>query len=327
MMLEKLKCQKIAKETGNFNDLRQWWQKVAARTWDAEKFMRKSSLGISAGSYETDPAKLSFGEQNHCRQMTVDCGKALDADVNEKRIGTFWFEVRDWDKHGNSKQLARGVVDSWELLAAQGRYWKVPNWRTFIDSAWMPSQVEEASVKHFELEKISAMQVPRCWRLMLGAGQGRRLTVNSKGVALIDNKLPGIRSAHDKDGKLWRMSLYKITWANLWFEQQFESIIGGGVDVKWEYLSPDKLVIVDTDGKPSEALLRRALASEDVSKKFAGYKDQLDSRYYSDKSRKYEDYDKSSRPTEYRDCALMQLVGVAADGLLGHIAQFSEEKG
>lgn len=36
MMLEKLKAQKVANELGNFEPLKKWWQKVAARTWDSE---------------------------------------------------------------------------------------------------------------------------------------------------------------------------------------------------------------------------------------------------------------------------------------------------
>ena len=190
----------------------------------------------------------------------------------------------------------------------------------------MPSQVEEASVRMFELEKVGQMQIPRCWRLMLGAGAGRRLTVNNKGVSFMEQKLPGVRSAHDKDGKLWKMALYKIHWSNFWFEQQLDGILGGGVSVEWGILPKSKLVIVDVNGQPSEALRNIALDREaGTAGKFASYEDQLQSRYYSEKTRKYEDHEKHSRPTEYRDVALFQLVGVAADGLLGHVSTQEQE--
>ena len=255
--------------------------------------------------------------------MTVDCGKALDAAVGAKVIGSFWFEIRDWAKTGDSQQLARGFVDSWDLLAAQQKYWKVPCRRVFVDTSWMPSQVEEAAAKHFELVKKGHLDDPQTWRMIAGAGANRRLTIGNKGVTFIENKLPGIRTAHDRDGKLWKFFLYKITWSNLWFEQQLDSILGGGVGVKWDILPREKLIIVDLDGKPSDELLKRSLERESVKSeggKNATYQDQLDSRYYSEEKKQYLDYEKQSRPTEFRDCALEQLVGIASDGLLGHVA-------
>ena len=130
--------------------------------------------------------------------------------------------------------------------------------------------------------------------------------------------MPGIRSAHGANGKLWRMALRKITWTNLWFEQQLDSILSGGVGVEWEFLPFDKVVIVGLDGMPSKELTERSVARE--KEKNRSYSEQLGSRYLSEKTGKYEDYEKQSRPTEYRDCALMQLVGVASDGLLGHVS-------
>jgi hypothetical protein len=265
---------------------------------------------------------------HHCRQMTVDSHKAADAGTNEARIGTFWFECREFDKRGNSIQLARGFLPSWELVAAQHRYWKIPCSRVFIDCSWMPSQVEEAATKYFEVvtpdKKIAAtygdqfaLPFASAWRLAEGSGGNRRLTIGGKGAAYMLNQMPQRKSATDRGGRLWNMFLWKLTWSNLYFEMQFDSILSGGVDVTWATLTRDRLIIVDAAGNPSQELLQMTL---DRERDNSTYEQQLQSRYFNDRSKKYEDFDKQSRPTEYRDTGLMQLAGIAQDGLLGHVA-------
>jgi hypothetical protein len=186
----------------------------------------------------------------------------------------------------------------------------------------MPSQIEAAAVKYFELVEVQApggqtkYMVPKAWHLLLGAGQNRRLSIGGKGVPSIQSSLPGApRSARDKDGRIWRFNIKKITWQNLWFEQQLDGIIGGGINVKWEVLPRDKSVIVDVDGKPSAELTAKSLAR--MSEKNRDYSSQLNSRYYSSEKNCYADYDKHSRPTEFRDCELEQLVGIADDNIIG----------
>lgn len=322
MMLDKLKCQKQAEQQGNFEPIKIWWQKTAARTWNKEYAEKSQKWNVTPGTYETDPSKISFGDQFHCRQMTVDCGGDEDDNLKDHVVGTFWFIVKDWSKTGDSRQVAIGYVSSWELMAAQQRYWKVPAPRVLIDSAWMPSQIEAAAVKYFELVEVQApggqtkYMVPKAWHLLLGAGQNRRLSIGGKGVPSIQSSLPGApRSARDKDGRIWRFNIKKITWQNLWFEQQLDGIIGGGINVKWEVLPRDKSVIVDVDGKPSAELTAKSLAR--MSEKNRDYSSQLNSRYYSSEKNCYADYDKHSRPTEFRDCELEQLVGIADDNIIG----------
>lgn len=56
VMLEKLIAQKVAQELGNFQRLKQWWQKVAARTWTND-LMSKAPERIGASLYD-DKAQL-----------------------------------------------------------------------------------------------------------------------------------------------------------------------------------------------------------------------------------------------------------------------------
>ena len=332
MMLEKLKAQETNKAYGNTNDLKKWWQKTAARTWDDELFRRKSLSSIEIGSYETDPEKLSFPPaQYHSRKMTVDCGKHEGIAAGNKVISKLFFEIRDWSKTGDSKQLARGMFEGknpaevWDLLQAQQRYWKVPCRRVFVDAAWMSSQVMEAAAKHFELvPPDKSFQLPSTWRLLWGSHYNR---FGKKSLPYIEEPIPRPWQAHDAKGKLWAMSLTKITWSNFMFEDQLVRVLLKTGNVKWENLPKDKVVIIGLDGKPDLELTRKYLDFErDTPTVFRSWDSGLDSRHLDEKNKKYEDTYKSGHWTEPRDLALMQLVGAACDGLLGHVGVGEENK-
>jgi hypothetical protein len=57
IMVDKLKSQKVSSELGNFGDIKQWWQKRAARTWD-EKLNARQSERAGASIYEIGESKL-----------------------------------------------------------------------------------------------------------------------------------------------------------------------------------------------------------------------------------------------------------------------------
>ena len=324
---------KEAKNAGSVVKWIDWFLSERAVFYDPQQ-LEKSNLAISVGTYETNPDNLM--PNSHCRQVTADTGKSEDAGVNENRIGKLWFDIWEWDKSGNGRQLSYGVVNSWELLSAQQRYWKVPSSRTIIDSGYMPSQVEEAAVKFFDLNPPDGLkdgrmvpQIPKAWRMALGAGQNRRLTVpgKNKGMAYsIDAQSGPPRTAHDKTGKMWRMVVQKLTWSNLMFEQQLDSILSHGVSVTLEFLPQSKMTIVDLNLNPSAELthwsIERCRDPHEFERghPFASYQSQLNSRYYKQDTGKWEDFEKQSRPTEFRDTLLMQLAGIAADGLIGHDA-------
>jgi hypothetical protein len=332
MMLAKLQAQKNATQYGNFEPLKIWWQKVAARTWDDDSFRRKQNSAIDVGSYETDPDKMAFpANQYHSRKMTVDCGKHEGIPAGQKVISKLFFEIRDWSKTGDSKQIARGMVESsnpataWALLAAQQIYWKVPCRRVAVDCAWMPSQIMEAAAKYFELVPPGkTFQLPSTWRLMLGSQYNR---FGKKSLPYVEESLPGVWRSHDKNGKLWGMSLMRITWSNFVFEDQLVRILLKTASVKWENLPREKLVIIGLDGKPDAELTRKYLEFErDTPTMFRSWDSGLDSRHLDEKNKKYVDTYKSGHPTEPRDLALMQIACAAVDGLLGHVGLTEESK-
>lgn len=337
MMLQRLNANRDASEYGNYKPISQWWQKVAARVWDPDLMNRSRLLAVNVSTYAPEPGVHAYGDQWHCRQMTVDTGKAPDAGPDEHRIGRLFFEIRDISNTGSSRQVARGILEStaddhdrhWKLLRAQQIYWGIPNNRVAIDAAYMPSQVEDAAVRFFELVKFqnTPMHLPSTWRLMLGAGTNR-ISLHNKGISHVDSQIPGTRKSHDPKGKLWRLVLQKTTWSNYWFEQQFESIIMKTTGVQWEILERNKIVVIEphmaADGTetfvPSEELTRKAIEYEagGTDKWHPSWEDQLNSRYMSSEKKEFLDYDKPSRPTEGRDTSLMHIVLMARDGLLGH---------
>jgi hypothetical protein len=150
----------------------------------------------------------------------------------------------------------------------------------------------------------------------------------NRGIAYSVDKLPGgERKAHDATGKLWKFNVYKLTWSNLAFEKQLDSILAKGVTQSLEFLPKDKMLIVGLDGKPDVALTKFSLdRCRDSGNKFASYHSQLGARRFQESSGKYVDFEKQSRPTEFRDTLLMQLAGIAKDGLLGHNFQSDNEK-
>lgn len=335
----------------NKQPLKDFYLSRWAQPWD-ENISERKQMKISVGFYESDPSKMAFGEETFCRQMTVDCGKSPDAGANEDIIGTLFFEVRDWEKRSNSRQVARGMVadciildpkinakrkvSAWELLAAQIAYWKVTARRTLVDVAWMPSQVIEAALKNFELikftgEKADAKEFGNypmavsSWRGCEGS-QYRRIGVEKK--AFMQNPLPQVYFVHDETNRRHAAKFNKITWSNYVFEDLFNSIVNKQVGFEWSILPQDKIVIVGLDGKPDEELTKSYLSFErDIAerKQFRSWDSGLHSRYLDDKTKKWEDLQK--RPaaggiwTEPRDLGLMQLAGVAIDGLLGNVGQ------
>jgi len=342
---------KSAKSYGNPLKMRDWFLSERAVFYNEKLDLRRSTM-VSLSSYDPAKYRAMMGDRFHCVQMTVDCHKALDAKEDEHRIGAFWFEVRAFEKNGNSIQLARGWVFSWELVKAQQMYWNVPATRVLIDCAWMPDQVAEAAVRFHDMVGgnqgtiYANVKIPLAWFLCEGTKPTQRLTLKGKAAPYACDQLPGVRTYTEPNGTVKRMFLNKVWWHGLSFEKQMDSILSKGIAVKWEWLKKNELVIVDTNGKPSAELLAKSLDRERGN---GAYEEMMNSRHYDERKRAYLDWDKQAwtkfrpstidesgtvlveggdvpgRPTEARDSGLMHLVGVAQDGLLGHVALENEQ--
>jgi hypothetical protein len=227
------------------------------------------------------------------------------------------------------------MVSCWELLAAQQKYWHITNRHVLIDLGYAPSQVIEAAVKYHEIVDLKGNRVERenygkqvdwasCWRGCMGSAT----RIGPAKKAFHESAIPGLQSTHDKSGRLRKISLSRIAWCNYDFEDQFERIVLlKTTSVGWEILPQDKLVIVGLDGKPNAELTQKYIEFErdiEGSGQFRSWVSGLNSRTLDDKKRKYIDNAKQAYAkgqwTEPRDCGLMQLVGAAVEGMLGHVA-------
>ena len=353
-MYEYIVATKANTELGNITPLQDFYKSRWARAWNPKLSSQRQKI-ISIGSYETDPENLSYGAAT-MRQITVDTGKSPESETNVIQIGQLFFEVRDFDNgaeslsRGASRQITRGMVQDflmdtpdghrrvscWELLAAQQHYWHITNRHVLIDLGYAPSQVIEAAVKYHEIVDLNGRLVARenygkqvdwasCWRGCQGSGDSR-IGPNKK--AFHESSIPGLQSTHDKSGRLRKISLSRIIWSNYVFEDQFERIVMlKTAAVGWEIIGQEKLVIVGLDGKPNAELTRKYIEFEqdkEGSGQFRSWVSGLNSRTLDDKKRKYIDNAKQAYAkghwTEPRDCSLMQLVGAAAEGMLGHVA-------
>ena len=343
-----------AQKDGNIMPLQEFKTKWEGEDWNDSAEHRKPNFSFSIGSYETNPENLSYGVST-MRQITVDTGKSPESDTNVIQIGQLFFEVRDFDNgaeslsRGASRQITRGMVQDcmmdapdgrrrvscWELLAAQQHYWRITNRHVLIDIGYAPSQVIEAAVKFHEIVDLNGKPVARenygkqvdwasCWRGCQGSGDSR---IGPAKKAFHESGIPGLQSTHDKSGRLRKISLSRIIWSNYAFEDQFERIVMlKTAAVGWEILAQDKLVIVGLDGKPNSELTQKYIEFEqdkEGSGQFRSWVSGLNSRTLDDKKRKYIDNAKQAYAkghwTEPRDCSLMQLVGAAAEGMLGHV--------
>ncbi len=320
-MLGYLEAKQVLDRFGNVEKLRQWNQKSAARPWDPN-FGKQKVIEISIGSYESDPSKLI--ENFHSRNMTVDSQKAKDAGPQEDRVGTFWYVIRDWDKSGNSVQVARGFAESWDQLLKIMMHWRLVNQRFCIDASKWGPEIEAMAAAHFELVKplvpdprtgqIGA-EYPSCWRLFYGDKRAEfKIEVNGKAMpSPVSSGQPSRMYTVNRNGRTWRFYLFKYRWSNIAFEKQLDALLSKAIGMpRFEALPREGLRL--PNGQPDLVTLAKETG-------VLTFDQQMTARYVT-KVRgvdKYEDID--NREAHYRDCELQQLVRASQDGLLGHVAE------
>lgn len=310
MMLRKLKAHATANELGNFEPLKLWWQKVAGRTWDPD-MMHKRDLSISPGSY--DPAQLIPDEL--ARDMAVDCQQDQEhmERTGKSITGWFWYIVRVYDRQGNSKQLARGFVKSWEAWIAVQKRWKVPNDRVVIDIDQWPTQIMQKAAEEREILRIAKPKPPFylrervvTWYLLAAENTPSQLYKGHRDGNprpwSPDQPLPVVM--YDAGGKKKVVHLKKVRFGKRTIQLQLDALRSG------------------TPGMPRfEVLDRKFLeaATAELEKGNLTYQKQMDAQYYSPDLKKYVE----ARPDDhYSWCEQALLVRQAMDGLFGHVSMF-----
>lgn len=163
MMLEYLKHKKTQTERGNVEPLKQWWQKVAGRTWDPKLI---SDLRIR----RQDAYDVALAKHDAWRLcMIVD---------NQLDLMTQWVMVLAVKKNGNVKQLWRGALHGldevrkkqMEYVSAEGKP-LIKDQFVFLDGRYKGELICRHIVEH-KYGHWATMDGERtwlAWNLMMGS--------------------------------------------------------------------------------------------------------------------------------------------------------------
>lgn len=303
---------KASAALGNHEDLKQWYQKEAGKSWDAK--ITRATIEIAPGSY--DPNQVMPDE--FCRNMAVDAQQ--DQGVMDKtgisRTGWFWYIIRAVDKFGNSRQLARGFSKTWEGWITEQKKWKVPNDRVSIDIGHWPDQIMQRAAAEHESIKVEKplppfllRERPVTWLLFLGSDDtkfGKHMDGKTRTWSP-PQAIPV--TVFDKEGRRKIITLKKVRWSNHAFKTQLDAIRSGAPSMpKMDVLDPQHL---DELSQQMETGNRT-------------YEKQMESEYLT-VVRNKDKFESLHPDSHYRDCECMLLVRQAIDGMLGHLAIAQEQ--
>lgn len=108
---------------GRVEKWQQLRQKDFAEFWDRNYIPEKKPMAI--GEHTKAELNAEPIPDEHCRHMTVDCGK-----------GHFWHVVAAWDKHGKGKILSEGYIDSEAKLVEIQNKAGLQAKHVFVDISW-----------------------------------------------------------------------------------------------------------------------------------------------------------------------------------------------
>ncbi len=324
MMMEKLKVNRTAKETGNWEPVKIWWQKVAARTWLPKEMMLNRVATVSPGSY--DPTLLADLIANaHSVDMAIDCQE--DSDHKEKTgasiTGWFWFIIRVFAKNGDSKQLARGFVKGWENLIAIQRHWKIPNDRVMIDCLFDPVGVRNKAIEYRETVQRTKRHpifgmAPDVvtWKLLQAMTRQTNFKHKDKKERPWSEELrDGGYVIDEKSGKPKWITVPKILFNKNPVRLQVDALYTSAPGMaKFEVLSREHLKL--PDGKPDKLTL-------DAETGKRTYENQMQSQAFNIDKNKYDELHKDDH---FYWCEQGLIVRAGMDGLLGNQAVYHAEE-
>jgi phage terminase large subunit GpA len=289
---------KEAERNGNMVPLQDWYMSERAIFYDPQLSQRQ--MVATVGSY--DPNAVIPDE--HSRDMSVDCQKHETLDT----VGTFWWEVRAFDKYGNSKQLERGFSKNWDGWWKVQEKWKVPNDRVSIDgSKWGPQVMQMAASRFEEVEvDFLGRKIKKqvCWQILYGdkARSFRHPDNNYRNYSPVKRVMITV---FDAAGKRIVVPIKTIRWSNLAYKLQLDAIR------------------MQIPGTPKyESLERKHLSPEMQAIEIGDltYDKQMSAEYSTEDKKGQETYEKLRKENHYYDVALQNLVRASQDGLIGHVA-------
>lgn len=291
---------KRAKEQGNELLLQDWFLQDRAYFYEKGQTTARE-LAPVAGSY--DP-KEKIPNQ-HSVNMLVDVQKDINAGPDDDVAGSFWVIIEAVDTAGNSWDLGRWFLTSWDELIALQRKFSIPCGRVCIDGRKWTTTIMRMAAENSEVVKEKTIygrefHNRRGWMIFLGDDAAFfRWDRVSK---------PYSRPhAHPQrivlDGRTISVVIHTHQWSNLAVSDQLHDIMLG------------------SEGMPKIRTVARDQLDERTQAKEVGdftYERQINAEYRTVKRGK--SYWEKKRPeNHYLDCRKMGLVRKMMDGLCGSV--------
>lgn len=156
MVTRYLKAKEQQEDHGYLLPLIEFYQKQLARPWALN-----SSADYRRVSWEPYDVVMEW-EKERYRFATIDC---------QKDFKEFWATARAWSDDGESRQLARKRLESWDEVVAFQVEWKVRDQHVFVDCGYEQTKVAQECVKHGHVGTVGGRKVWLCWVALKGVRQ------------------------------------------------------------------------------------------------------------------------------------------------------------
>jgi hypothetical protein len=224
--------------------------------------------------------------------------------------GSFWGESFVADKKGNSFQLDRAFLKSWQELDNFQNHWKIQNQFVAIDGRkWLPEILKQVAARRVWMNALLYGQktlMPVCWTVLLG-DDARHFPWDdgrNKNYRVYSQANKRFEYITNLEGKTECIPVNLIRWSNPSVKDQLYQLRIGG------------------EGRPKFEALQHGQLSPEMQKKETGdwsYDKQMNSETPIEKNGKRKWIKiQEGRPNHYWDDACMRLVQLARRGLAGH---------
>jgi hypothetical protein len=294
LVVKYLRAKEQHEEHGYVLPLVEFYQKQLATPWNLN-----TSADYRRVSYEPYDV-VSDWDREAYRFLTVDC---------QKDFKEFWTTARAWAGDGETRQLARKRLESWEEVAAFQAEWKVKDQHVFVDCGYEQTRVAAECVKHGHVGSVGGRKVWLCWVALKGVRQetfthtNPQTKISDKRVySELDYLTPNI----GQGGGGYRCPFF--AWSNLSVKDILRRHRDGEAA---KFLS-----LPDTD-PPSDVWSYTAQMNSEIRVKERDDNGKQVSIWRPVNNR---------RPNHYWDCEAMQIVAALVCGIIGDMKQEDEKK-
>ena len=288
---------KKALKMGNSGPMKIWIQKSAARTWSEQ--MLQQPVPIEFNIFVPGQSAENADHDG----MVVDCQKHKTQDT----VGTFWVEVYRAMKNGDSAQMDRMFVESWEEWFEIQAKWKISNYFVTVDGRkWTPEILKQAAAHHKWCKAMrwgKEIEYPSTWTILMGDAARHFLWHQDKIWRVWSQPTRRMEDVLGPDGRMLKIPVFLTRWSNLSIADQLNDLMIGG------------------EGKPKFTFVPREQLSAAQQARETGdftWDKQLTAEYRTEKNGRVSWEKLGNRPNHGGDLARMRLVRLAMRGLAGH---------